>query len=146
MPHAVGQNGGTIDGGDREKSHALQSTAIDPSHKRNALQVLEALEYVHARGITYRNLTPKHIMWFANEFTWKLVDVEYASSEGEPTIPHRIGTYDPPESIEAERHGKEGLPLHPAADMWSFGIIAFEVLTSACASPAKQFRYVRVFP
>ena len=115
-------------------------TSVHPSRQlhlsASALQVLEALEYVHSHGIAYRNLTPEHIMWFANEFTWKLVDLVYASSEGEPTIRHPIGIYESPESIEAEKHGKEWSLLHPAADMWSFGVIAFEVLTSAVRMPS----------
>ena len=91
---------------------------------------MEALEYIHSRGIAHGNLTPSHIMWFADVFSWKIVDLEYASQEGEVTLRHRVGRYASPEHVQAENRGRLALALGPPADMWSFGVIAFEVLTS----------------
>ena len=91
---------------------------------------MEALEYIHSKGVTHGNLTPSHIMWFADAFAWKVVDLEYASQESEVTLRHRAGRYASPEHVQAENRGRLALPLCPSADMWSFGVIAFEVLTS----------------
>ena len=94
-------------------------------------QVLEALEYLHAQGITHGNLTPSHIVWSTTEFAWKLTGLECASKEGEAARHRGSRPCASPEVIQSKRRGKESMALGPAADMWSFGVIAFEVLTSA---------------
>ena len=68
-------------------------------------------------------------MWFSTESSWKLVDIEYASREGEITVQRRAGRYSCPEHIQAETLGKKAFSLDASADLWSFGIIAFEILT-----------------
>ena len=68
-------------------------------------------------------------MWFSTEASWKLVDIEHASREGEIAVRQRAGRYSCPEHIQAEMLGKKAFSLDVSADLWSFGIIAFEILT-----------------
>ena len=100
--------------------------------------MLEALEYLHAQGIAHGNVTPSHIVWSATDFAWKLATFEHAS-EGDVTDHRGSRRYAPPEVIQSKRHGKEAIALGPAADMWSFGVIAFEILTGALRTMDSAF-------
>ena len=41
---------------------------------------------MHAQGIVHGNLDPSHIMWFATDFSWKLVNLDAASAVGDPVL------------------------------------------------------------
>ena len=70
-------------------------------------------------------------MWFQSSLSWKLVGLDHASFLEEPTAFQRaISRYAAPEISKAIERGETHMQLQPAADMWSFGIIAFEILTS----------------
>ena len=73
-------------------------------------------------------------MWFQSSLSWKLVGLDHASFLEEPTAFRRaISRYAAPEISKAIEKGETHVQLQPAADMWSFGIIAFEILTSTLA-------------
>ncbi len=93
-------------------------------------QVLEALEYSHDHGIVYGNLDPTHIMWFASDFSWKLVNLSRALPAGESTVQPNACRYTCPDITQSLREGHVTICARPSMDMWSFGIIAFEVLIS----------------
>ena len=73
-----------------------------------------------------------HRMCYAAECSWKLVDLEHASRDGREAAEHGPGRYASPEFSQAKKHSRTPFDLVPSTDMWSFGVIAFEVLT--CAS------------
>lgn len=66
-------------------------------------------------------------MWFP--YSWKLVDVDTAVEKGESSPLNYTPMYVSPEIIQAKEAGKSEIIPEASVDMWSFGIVAFEVLT-----------------
>ncbi|MEJ7763390.1 MAG: protein kinase, partial [Thermomicrobiales bacterium] len=89
-------------------------------------QVASALDYAHERGVVHRDVKPQNIM-VDPEGTAKVVDFGIAQtiSDGQLTeIGTALGTvqYISPEQAN-------GLMATPASDVYSLGIVAFEMLT-----------------
>jgi len=79
------------------------------------------------------DLKPQNIMKYQPEDVWKLIDFDTASyvSEKRPfdyTVP-----YAAPEVVKYRR-GAGDVAVDCSADMWSFGIIAYEVLSEGKTS------------
>ena len=91
------------------------------------MQILRCLEYIHSKNVIHCDIKPSNIMCF--RYTWKLLDVDTAVEKGEPSTMNYTPLYVSPEVIKAEEAGKTEVILETSADMWSFGIVAFEVLT-----------------
>lgn len=100
------------------------------SFKIIATQILSGLDYAHKQKIIHRDLKPENIL-INNKLNVKIADFGLALSKNEPQITQQqsiVGTpgYMSPEQI----HGEE---LDQRSDIFSFGIIAFEILT--CKNP-----------
>ena len=85
--------------------------------RRLFLQVLEALDHIHSRGITHGNLDPYHLLWFVAECSWKLVDLKHASRDGRAAAQHEPGRYASPEFSHAKRRSRTPIKLAPSTDM-----------------------------
>ena len=69
-------------------------------------------------------------MWFESDFSWKIVGLDYASFLDQPaTLPRSTSRYTAPEILRAVDKDITQAQLLSAADMWSFGILTFEILT-----------------
>ena len=92
---------------------------------RLAKELASALEYLHSETIIHRDLSSRNIL-LTNELKVKLADFGCARN-----IP--AGTYQPttisgsPPWMAPEQLG--GLPLSFSADVWSLGVILWELLT-----------------
>ncbi|WP_456480990.1 serine/threonine-protein kinase, partial [Oceanithermus sp.] len=92
-----------------------------------ALEVLAALEHLHARGILHRDLTPKNIL-LTEEGRPKLMDFGLAYLAEATRHFTRTGyTLGTPQYMAPEQ--AKGLALTPAADLYSFGAVLFRTLT-----------------
>ncbi|NWZ47430.1 KGP2 kinase, partial [Haliaeetus albicilla] len=85
--------------------------------------VVEGLEYLHGRGIVYRDLKPENLMLDQSGYV-KLVDFGFAKElgRGEKTYSF-CGT---PEYLAPEMLRQEGHDF--AVDFWMLGILTFELL------------------
>lgn len=100
---------------------------------RLAVRMSEALEAIHEAGVVHRDLKPDNIMVkLAKDrgryVDWlKLIDFGLAHEAGR-TDAIRAGTlaYVAPETLR-----DDGTPVTPATDLYSFGCIVFELLTTA---------------
>lgn len=88
--------------------------------------VLEAFQYLHSRGIVYRDLKPENLLLNSNGYV-KLVDFGFAKYIGFSSKTWTFcGTpeYVSPEIILNKGHDR-------AVDYWALGILVFELLTGA---------------
>jgi len=89
-------------------------------------QTLAALEHAHARGIVHRDLKPENIL-ITNDGVVKLTDLGLARAFADAKNT-RVGAvtgtvqYLAPEQIRGE-------PADPRSDLYSLGIVAYELLT-----------------
>ncbi|CAK8686339.1 unnamed protein product [Clavelina lepadiformis] len=101
-----------------------QGALNDASARFCAACVLEALDYLHLRGIVYRDMKPENLMLDHKGYI-KLVDFGFAKRVrfGYKTWTF-CGTpeYFPPEILTNTGHDF-------SADYWSFGILIYELLT-----------------
>jgi serine/threonine-protein kinase len=95
------------------------------SRLKLALEVARAVDHIHFRKILHRDLKPENIH-VDSEGKARLMDFGIAKTEGVKLTRSgfTLGTpyYMPPEQVL-------GKPLAPAADVYAFGILLYEVLT-----------------
>ncbi len=86
-------------------------------------QIAEALAACHARGIIHRDIKPENLILRKDGYA-KILDFGLAADRAAPTESSPIGTvrYMSPEQ-------GRGAPLTPATDIFSLGIVLFELAT-----------------
>ena len=86
--------------------------------------VIEALSYLHSKGIVYRDLKPENIILNAKGYC-KLVDFGFAKKVG---LGKKTWTFcGTPEYVAPEVILNKGHDI--AADYWSLGVLIFELLS-----------------
>ncbi len=104
------------------------------------LRICEAVSYIHKKGVIHRDLKPENIL-VTHRKRPKLLDfgiatpMEKAGRERaqHPSFQARLLTprYASPEHIE-------GLPTTPGSDIWSLGVLLFEILTGTHPYPIQE--------
>jgi NIMA (never in mitosis gene a)-related kinase len=126
------------DGGDLEGAlNARRESHGAPLEEDRVLrlfaQVLCALAYLHERSVLHRDLKPRNIL-IVGEDSVRLADFGVAKETDDMLALSRVGTpyYMAPEIL----HGR---PYGPAADLWSAGVVLFEVATLERPFEAQSF-------
>src|SRR3989440_3742307 len=102
-----------------------------PMPLREAVQLLEqlggALDYAHSQGILHRDIKPSNIL-LHRDGTPVLADFGLAKMAGSIRRVTSSGTVmGTPEYMSPEQAADE--PMGPASDLYSFAIVAYELLT-----------------
>ena len=114
--------------GDSLKALIRRRGKIPPAEAATlSRQILSALEEAHAQGIVHRDLKPQNVMVARNEGTAHLMDFGIARATDATSMTATgavVGTpdYMSPEQVKGEKAG-------PTSDVFSFGVILYEMLT-----------------
>ena len=92
-----------------------------------SLEVAAALYDLHSSNVVHCDVKPANLAFFPMEHKWKLLDIDSALEVGVPGEIVTTISYASPEVLEAVEGGEAELAMQPSADMWAYGIIAFEV-------------------
>jgi TonB family protein len=105
---------------EEDLSQILPQRALTAEETREMLcHVLDALEYLHGKGLVHGDLKPANILATGDHLK---LSSDAISRVGESRGPSkRADAYDPPEAMSGM--------LTPAADVWSLGTTLVEVLT-----------------
>jgi serine/threonine-protein kinase len=88
-------------------------------------QVAAGLDYAHARGIVHRDVKPQNIL-VTQDGLAKVVDFGIAKATGESALTDAGLTIGTAHYISPEQ--ASGLPATPVSDVYSLGIVAYEML------------------
>ena len=98
--------------------------------------IAQRLAELHAARFVHRDLKPGNVMWLPRRNRWTLIDFGSCVSSGENAPLGYTLRYAAPEVVRALRKGEKSMTVRESQDVWSLGVMAFELATGAAAFPA----------
>eukprot|EP00892_Ulva_mutabilis_P004443 jgi/Ulvmu1/2370/UM130_0001.1 len=95
--------------------------------------ISERLADMHAAGYVHRDLKPANVMWLPRANRWTVIDFGCVARAGEVAPLNFTLAYAAPEVVRAFYMQQHYIVSAPTLDMWSLGVMAFELLTGAPA-------------
>ncbi|WP_344660775.1 serine/threonine-protein kinase [Catenulispora subtropica] len=110
------------------EGESLAQAAAVPDVVQVARQLLEAVAFAHAAGIVHRDIKPANIMVRAADGRVLLTDFGIAKdlAAGDQSLTVAGGVLGTASYMAPER--LQGRDAGPASDMWSLGVVLFEVV------------------
>ncbi|EAR96108.2 Serine/Threonine kinase domain protein (macronuclear) [Tetrahymena thermophila SB210] len=102
-------------------------------------QLIEGIIYLHERKIIHRDLKPENILVAYQDNVYVLKITDFGISSQDELTKSQVGTvnYMAPEIIRSQQYDK-------SVDIWSFGCIAYEIITNEQLFQAQsQFEVAR---
>lgn len=129
-----------VDG--RPLSHFVGTPIPWPFLRAALLQLCDALEYMHNAGVLHQDLKPSNLLIDYSTRRLKLTDFGLARFEKSPsgsTTRHVLGT--PSYMAPEQARGQLGW-LGPHTDLYTVGVLAYELITGAKPFAAEHARVV----
>ncbi|KAK3286918.1 hypothetical protein CYMTET_5551 [Cymbomonas tetramitiformis] len=104
---------------------------LDSVKKKSILSdIYNALSAMHRNSdLVHGDIKPANIVKFAQDDVWKLIDMATASKIDEDATVEYTLRYAAPEVVKLALQGQKTAPRNPALDMWSAGVVMYEVYT-----------------
>jgi formylglycine-generating enzyme required for sulfatase activity/serine/threonine protein kinase len=104
-----------------------------------AIGIAKGLAAIHAQGIVHRDLKPNNVLMDRKDDIWvpKITDFGLARSSRSVSLgDFATSGYAAPEQLDLLSEQ----PLGPESDLFSFGMMLYELLTGAKPTPAQELR------
>ncbi|KAK3243426.1 hypothetical protein CYMTET_42920 [Cymbomonas tetramitiformis] len=115
--------------GDRTLAEHMKQDALDHSEKKAIMaDIFTALAFMHKKGIVHGDVKPANVVRIGD--VWKVIDLANAQRvDRSPSSMHYTLRYAAPEVVNLAMQGKRDIPRDPACDVWSTGVIMYELFS-----------------
>jgi serine/threonine-protein kinase len=123
------------------REHLKQGPIAEPELVDIALQIAEGLATAHEAGVVHRDIKPDNVMLRADGLV-KILDFGIATRTG-PDVPPCVAGISRRDGVVIGTTGymspeqRQGLPVDPRTDVWSLGIVIYEMATGHLPAAAR---------